>query len=91
MRTAVISTLKALYAGKEVTAYKGSKYKTTRISNEISILRNDLGIDIITDRVKTSSNKWYGSYRLIRSEDNLKRVQKILSAYKKDCSNGRRG
>lgn len=84
MRTAVITTLKALYEGKEVTANKSLECDTTRITNEISILRNDLGIDIITDRVKTKNKKWYGSYRLIRSNENLKRVREILSIYLKD-------
>ena len=84
MRTAVISTLKALYEGKEVTANKSIECDTTRITNEISILRNDLGIDIITDRVPTQNKKWYGSYRLISSSENIKRVREILSIYSKD-------
>ncbi|MGJ0311329.1 hypothetical protein [Aliarcobacter cryaerophilus] len=84
MRTAVITTLKALYESKEVTANKSLECETTRITNEISLLRNDLGIDIITDRVPTKNKKWYGSYRLIRSNENLKRVQEILSIYSKD-------
>lgn len=87
MRTAVILTLKALYEGKEVTANKSLEFDTTRITNEISTLRNDLGVDIITDRIKTKNKKWYGSYRLIRSNGNLKRVQEILDIYKKDKSN----
>jgi len=88
MRTAVITTLKALYEGKEVTANKSLECDTTRITNEISILRNDLGIDIITDRIKTKNKKWYGSYRLIRSDENIQRVQEILSIYQKDNSHG---
>ena len=78
MRGAVIATLKALYERKEVTANRGKECSTTRITNEISTLRNILEIDIITDRVETENNKWYGSYRLIRTEENLEKVRVIL-------------
>lgn len=84
MRMAVINTLDALFTGKEVTASKCLEFNTTRITNEISILRNDLKIDIITDRVNAKDTKWYGSYRLIRSKDNLERVKKILETYSND-------
>ena len=83
MRGAVIATLQALYDSKEVTARKSLEYDTTRISNEITTLRNGLGIDIITDRVETESRKWYGSYRLIRTEENLERVRVILGLHSK--------
>lgn len=83
MRTAVITTLKALYDSKEITANKSLECNTTRITNEISILRNELEIDIITDRVNTKNGKWYGSYRLIRSNENIERVKKILDIYSK--------
>ncbi len=83
MRGAVIATLLALYEGKEVTANKSLECDTTRISNEISTLRNGLGIDIITDRVETDNRKWYGSYRLIRTEENLEKVRVILGLHSK--------
>lgn len=81
MRGAVIITLKALYESKEVTANKSIECNTTRITNEISILRNDFNVDIITDRINTKNKKWYGSYRLVRTEENLKRVKEILAIY----------
>ncbi len=84
MRGAVITTLKALYEGKQVTALRGGQYKTTRITNEISTLRNELNIDIITDRINTENGKWYGSYRLIRTEENLERVKAILGIFSQD-------
>lgn len=81
MRGAVITTLKALYEGKEITANKSLECDTTRITNEISTLRNDLGIDIITDRINLENKKWYGSYRLVRTDENLKKVRDILKIY----------
>lgn len=81
MRSAVITTLQALYDGKEVTAGKSLQCNTTRITNEISTLRNDFGVDIITDKVITEGRSWFGSYRLIRSEANLKKVREILAIY----------
>lgn len=83
MRGAVLATLQALYDGKEVTARKSLVYDTTRISNEITTLRNGLGIDIITDRIDTENSKWYGSYRLIRTEENLEKVRVILGLHSK--------
>ena len=83
MRGAVTATLKALYERKEVTANKGKECSTTRITNEISTLRNVLGIDIITDRVETENRKWYGSYRLIRTKENLEKVRVILGLHSK--------
>ncbi len=82
MRRAVFNVLKALYEGKEVTATNAIHYGTTRITNEIGILRNVLDIDIITDRVETSNGKWFGSYRLIRTKENIRRTDKILERYK---------
>jgi len=81
MRGAVIATLQALYDGKEVTANKSLECSTTRISNEIGTLRNGLGIDIITDRIETENHKWYGSYRLIRTKENLEKVRVILGLH----------
>lgn len=81
MRTAIITTLKALYDIKEVTANKSLECDTTRITNEISTLRNDFEIDIITDRITTKNKKWYGSYRLVRTDENIPKVKKILNLY----------
>lgn len=78
MRDAIITTLKALYEGREVTANKSLECNTTRITNEISSLRNIFRIDIVTDRVNIEKNKWYGSYRLARTSKNLKKVRAIL-------------
>ena len=83
MRGAVTATLQALYESREVTANKGKECSTTRITNEISTLRNVLGIDIITDRVETENRKWYGSYRLIRTKENLEKVRVILGLHSK--------
>ena len=92
MRNAVITTLKALYAEKKVTALNSIEYNSTRITNEISTLRNILGVDIITDRVYVTNRKWYGSYRLSRTNENLKKVRNILKQYSnqneaKKCKN----
>jgi len=84
MRGAVIVTLKALHEGKEVTACKSLECDTTRITNEISTLRNELGIDIITDRINLPNKKWYGSYRLARTDENMKKVRDILAIFSKD-------
>ena len=81
MRRAVIATLEALYNGMEVTAAKGLECKTTRITNEISMLRNILEIDINTDRVNTVGGKWYGSYRLVRTRENISKTIAILNSY----------
>lgn len=81
MRPAVLKTLKGLYEGKKVTALTCGQFDSTRITNEITVLRNSLGIDIITDRVQKDHKKWYGSYRLVRTEDNLKIVKALLEAY----------
>jgi len=81
MREAVYSTLKALYESKEVTVKKQLKYGTTRISNEISTLRNNFNVKIITDRITTKTKKSYGSYRLIRTDKNLKIVKEMLNKY----------
>jgi hypothetical protein len=80
MRRAVIATLKALYKGKEVTANRSLECDTTRITNEICILRNTLGVKIITDRINTE-NGWYGCYRLIRTPENISKTIAILNSY----------
>jgi len=72
MKSAIKITLQALYEGRKITA-NNTPY-TTRITNIISVLRKQYGIEIITDRVNLTNGKWYGSYRLDKSDKNLKRV-----------------
>ena len=85
MRGAERTTLQALYDGKLMTANNSIEYGTTRITNEISRLRNTFGIDIETKRNNTENNKWYGSYHLIRSTKNLEKARDILGiSSKKD-------
>ena len=91
MRGAVLTTLQALYEGKEVTANSGLECNTTRVSNEIGFLRNTLNIKIATDRVNTDSGKWYGRYRLIRTPDNIARVKEVLEQYQKRNHNESKG
>jgi len=81
MREAVYSTLKALYETKEVTVNKQLEYGITRISNEILTLRNRFNIDITMDRINTKNKKWYGSYILVRTDENLKIVKEMLDKY----------
>ena len=84
MRKAVISTLKGLYEGKRVTALNSAEFLSTRITNEILILRQKFGISIIMDRNTTENGKWYGSYRLERTPKNLKKVREYLERYSPD-------
>ena len=77
MREAVISTLRGLYEGKRVTALNCAEFGTTRITNEITILRKH-GIKIDTERIDTKNHKWYGSYKLVRDHENLKKVREYL-------------
>ncbi len=78
MRGAEKTTLQALYDGKLMTANNSIEYGTTRITNEISRLRNTFDIAIEMKRNNTTNNKWYGSYHLIRNEKNLEKVRDIL-------------
>ncbi len=77
MKSAIKITLKALYEGKVITA-NNTPY-TTRITNIISVLRNQYGIGIVTDRVNLKNGKWYGSYRLVSSKENLKKVRLLIN------------
>lgn len=77
MGKAVLATLQALLAGKEVTALNGGKYHTTRITNIISTLRNKLEIDVITEKIITE-NSFYGSYKLTQTPKNLKKANEVL-------------
>ena len=83
MRTAVIITLQALYnANDEISSFRSEeRFRTTRITNEISYIRNTLNIEVITDIVRKPNARPYGKYRLKRSEKNLKRVKKILTTH----------
>ena len=77
MKSAINITLNALYEGKVITA-NNTPY-TTRITNIITILRNQYGIGIITDRVHLKNGKWYGSYRLVRSKENIEKVRLLIN------------
>ncbi len=83
MRQAVIIVLDALMnKNKEVSTLRSEeRFKTTRITNEISYIRNKLGIDIITEMVRKPNARPYGKYHIKRSKENLKRVKKILTTH----------
>lgn len=81
MRMAVINTLKALYEGEEVTAHKALFLGTTRVSNEIGIIKHVLGVDIVMERVPTVNRKWYGRYKIVGTTENLEKAQVILEQY----------
>ena len=83
MRNSIITILKALYEAKEVTTNKNIVHNTTLVTNDISFLRNVLNVDIITDRIGIEHLKWYGSYRLVKTNQNLKQVRAILGIYSK--------
>ncbi len=82
MSKAVLATLQALVAAKEVTAMNSGKYHTTRITNIISILRNKFGVAIITVKVMTEYS-FYGSYKLKKTRKNLKKVREVLKTLTK--------
>ena len=81
MRPAALNVLKALYQGIPISASKGFDFGTTRITNEISTIRNKYDIGVITERVDTSNGKWFGVYRLERTSKNLERVRKIIEQH----------
>ncbi len=83
MRQAVIIVLQALENQKdEVSSWRSEeRFKTTRITNEISYIRNTLNIGVITDMVRKPNARPYGKYSLKRSEDNLQKVRKYLSTH----------
>jgi hypothetical protein len=83
MRYATYKTLERLYQNQEVSANTNLQCSTTRITNEISALRNTFKVDIVTQRKLLENKKWYGSYKLVKTEKNLKRVRAILE----ECSN----
>jgi len=83
MRQAVSIVLKALHDENcEVSSWRSEeRFRTTRITNEISYIRNTLNIDIITDIVRKPNARPYGRYSLKRSQQNLKKVKEILTTY----------
>lgn len=83
MRQAVLIVLHALdNQANEISSYRSEeRFKTTRITNEISYIRNTLGIEVITDIVRKANARPYGKYRLKRSKENLKKVQKYLKTH----------
>ena len=60
-----------------ITALDGWRFKTTRITNHICALRDD-GLQIETEMLKADSGKRYGRYRLIDSDENIKRAIALL-------------
>jgi len=83
MRQAVMIVLHALdNQVDEISSFRSEeRFKTTRITNEISYIRNTLGVEVITDTVRKKNAKRYGKYRLKRSKENLKRVKEILAIH----------
>jgi len=83
MRHAVTIILQALDKQKiEVSSWRSEeRFRTTRITNEISYIRNKLGIDIITTIVRKPNARPYGKYHLKRSKDNLGKVRKYISTH----------
>lgn len=81
MRTAVIITLQTLYeSNDEVSSFRSEeRLIMTRITNEFKYIRNRLGIEVITDIVRRSNVIPYEKYRLKRSKENLKKVNKIFT------------
>jgi len=70
--------LKALLRGDDdITALNGGRYLTTRITNIINGLR-DAGVQIETETIRTDSKKWYGRYKLIQTEQNIRKATEIL-------------
>ena len=81
MREATLLTLKALYDGKEVTAKSAIELKTTRVTNEILAIRDQLNIKVNTVRVDLDNGKWYGRYELDRSQENLDKARLTLDTF----------
>lgn len=83
MRQAVLIVLQALdNQANEISSFRSEeRFRTTRITNEISYIRNTLNIEVITDIVRKPNARPYGKYRLKRSEKNLKKVKKILTTH----------
>ena len=86
MRQAVFVVLHALNDKKEEvsTLRSQERFSTTRISNEIHTLRNELGVEIKMDRVyydPLNKRKHYGKYTLVQSQKNLMKVNEILKTH----------
>ncbi len=75
--TNYINILILLYNDEEVNANNVRKY-TTRVTNETDILRNRLNIKIDTVRVNLANGKHYGNYKLVRTKENIEKVEKII-------------
>jgi len=69
--------LKALLRDDDITALNGGRYLTTRITNTINGLR-DAGVQIKTEIIRTDSKKWYGRYKLVQTEQNIRKATEIL-------------
>ena len=83
MRQAVLIVLQTLdNQANEISSFRSEeRFKTTRITNEISYIRNTLNIEVITDMVRKPNARPYGKYHLKRSPKNLKRVKEILATH----------
>ena len=86
MRQAVFIVLHALVdETEEVSTLRSEeRFSTTRLTNEIDTLRNELSIDIDMNRVyydPLNKRKYYGKYTLVQSPKNLKRVKEILTTH----------
>lgn len=83
MRQSVLIILQSLEEQRdEVSSWRSEEhFSTTRITNEISYIRNKLGIDIITTMVRKPNAKPYGKYTLNRSKENLEKVKKYLTTH----------
>jgi hypothetical protein len=83
MRQAVFIVLNALInEDEEVSSWRSEEnFRITRITNEISYIRNKLDIEIVTEMVRKPNARPYGKYHLKRSENNLEKVSKYISTH----------
>ena len=78
----------ALYKGEQdLVALNGLKYKSTRISNYIVVIRKHLGgfNTIKTERVRYNpynKRKWYGKYILNRDDSTIQKIKELLDKIK---------
>ncbi len=81
MRKKVYEVLKALEYGDMVSVYTCKLEGTSsRVRNEISELRRVHGVNIITE--KGFFNR-HATYLLDSSDENIKRVERLLKTYEK--------
>lgn len=81
MRKRVYLTLKALYHGDIVSVYTCKlDGMSARVRNEISKLRKDYAVEIVTEGNFVGRN---AAYFLDRADENIKRVKQLLERYEK--------